>query len=327
MSYTHLTPSEREKIQILLQCGFSRSAIARQLGRHKSSLSRELRRNGGGDGRYRPAVAQLRYYARRAARPAPKTDNPRLMAYVVARLKECWSPEQIAGRLPLEFPHLPVMRLSPERIYQYIYTDKKRGGALYRYLRQCHKKRRKRLNDRRRRGPIQNRVFLDHRPPEVLRQERVGDWEGDTLVGGNHKAGLGVCVERKTLLLTAAKMTDRKAVSLNHAAQQAMTLIPQRLRKTLTVDNGPEFAAFKALERSLKCPVFFAHPYRAWERPIVENTNGLLRQYLPKKTDFRTVTPDRLTWMVDALNNRPRKKLGYRTPNEVFWNVPVALRC
>lgn len=323
----HLTPFERVEIQSGLALGLSRREIARNLGRSASTVAREIRRNAGPGGRYRALRGQLRYLALRASAGRPAiAENERLMAYVTATLRQDWSPEQIAGRLPVDFPDDPSMRISHESIYLLVYADKKRGGDLYRHLRQSHAKRRRRLNSKGKRGMIRDRVSIEERPSVVDKQHRIGDWEGDTVFGKGHANPLATFVDRKSLYTLVAPMEDKSAASLNAASFKAFHDVPPALRHTLTVDNGKEFARFKAIEKTLGLAVFFGRPYTATDRAINENTNGLLRQYLPKKTDFKSLTRRQLKAIVQALNNRPRKKLGYRTPNEVFKKACVALR-
>lgn len=323
----HLTPFERMEIQTSLQQGLSKAQIARNMLRHPSTIGREIRRNADGRGRYRALQAQVRYVALRAIGGRPGcTENELLMNYVGRALRQNWSPEQIAGRLPVDFPNDPSMRISHETIYLLVYVDKKHGGEHYRHLRQSHATRRRRLNSKGKRGMIKDRVSIEMRPAIVDKQRRIGDWEGDTVFGKGHSNPLATFVDRKSLYAVIAPMKDKSAYSLHQAALQAFRSIPPALRRTLTVDNGKEFAHFKAIEKALGFAVFFGRPYTATDRAINENTNGLLRQYLPKKTDFKSITKQQLKVIVQALNNRPRKKLGYRTPNEVFKKACVALR-
>lgn len=327
MPGTHLTPFERVKLETLSRYDFSLTEIAKHLGRSKSTISRELRRNADRGGRYGAVTAQLRYIERRKpCRPAKKINSPELREKVEKALKETWSPEQISARLPLEYPADATMRISHETIYTHVYKDKRDGGTLYQHLRQRHRKRRNRSHSKDRRGIIKDRVLIHERPAEVEEQSRLGDWEGDTVIGKNHQGAIATFVDRKSLYFTAAPMPDKTPDSLNEAAIRAFSGIPERMRHTLTVDNGKEFTRFKELQSAIKMPIYFAEPYRSCQRAINENTNGLLRQFLPKKTCFKGLTQEELNIYIDKLNNRPRKKLDYRTPAEVFHNLPVALR-
>lgn len=247
------------------------------------------------------------------------------MTYIQKKLKRYWSPEQISGRLRLDYSHTPAMRISWMTIYRSIRADRAAGGTLWQCLRQSRKKKRKRYGSNDQRGHLQGRTFIDERPPIVDAQSRFGDWEADTMWGTSRKAYLATFVERKSLYLIARKMNDRTASALNRAAVAGFKAIPKALRKTLTVDNGKEFAAFMELQRRLGLAVYFAHPYAAWERGINENTNGLLRQFIPKKTDLAHYSEQAIRKAVQRINHRPRKKLRYRTPHEVFKNACVAL--
>lgn len=328
MPGSHLTPSERVSLETLLPFGLSQAEMARRLGRSKSTVSRELRRNTGPSGRYTAVNAQRSYGIRREpCRPAPKLALPALRSVVEEGLRKEWSPEQIADTLALEFPEDKAMHVSHETIYGHVYADKKRGGTLHKGLRRRHKKRRNRGHSKERRGIIKGRALIHERPAIVETQGRIGDWEGDTVIGKNHKGAVATFVDRKSLFLVAAVMPDKSAGELYTAALTAyLGTVPRRLRHTLTVDNGKEFAGFKDIEHALDIDIYFAQPYCSWQRGINENTNGLLRQYLPKKSDFSTLTPEELQTYVDKLNNRPRKKLGYRTPAQVFQAGIVALR-
>lgn len=327
MPYSHLNAFERMEIQTLLQLGCSPSEIALEMERPVCTITRELERNSGALRRYSAVEAHRRYLERRKrASKAAKLSDEALRAEVEAMLMEEFSPEQIAQRLPLVFPDSPAMRVSHETIYQHVYADKRRGGKLYGHLRQGRKRRRKRCNSKDRRGVITGRVSIEERPAIVAAQGRVGDWEGDTVIGKNHKRPLATFVERSTLYTVAAFMPDKRAESLNNAAKTALNKIEAQLLHTLTVDNGKEFAAFKALEKALEVDIYFARPYTSNDRAINENTNGLIRQYLPKGTDFTTITQEQLKHIIDRLNNRPRKKLGFRTPREALEEARLALQ-
>jgi len=296
------------------------AAIAQALGRHRSSIYRELRRNACGPHAYSGAVAHTMYRKRRKrVCPRPRRDHCGLMAYVHDKLRGLWSPEQIAGRLQIEFPSCPAMRIAPITVYRHVWSDKAQAGTLYTCLRHSRKKKRKRHGSTDRRGRILGCTLIDERPSIVQAQERFGDWEADTIWGCTKNAYVATFVERKSLFLVARKMPDRCAASLNRAAVDAFKAVPNHLRHTLTVDNGKEFAGFDVLAKRLSIEVFFAHPYAAWERGTNENLNGLLRQYVPKKTDIAGYSAQRIARFVTELNDRPRKKLGYRTPREVFY--------
>jgi IS30 family transposase len=324
MSYTHVSLGERYVIYHLTLYGLSRREIGRRLGRHHSTIGRELTRNGPcHEGAvYVHDVAQDRAAARRRrVRHRRRGDHGRLRRYVVSRLRRDWSPEQVAGRLRRDHPADTQMRISAETIYQWIYHDAAGGGDLFRHLRRRHRRRRKQGGYGTGRGLIPGRVAIAERPAIVACRARIGDWEGDTLEGARGKGGIASLVERKSRYLLAAPLTDKSATTLAAQAIGAFRKIPRRARKTLTVDNGKEFARFKLIEARTGLAVFFADPYAAWQRGTNENTNGLLRQYFPKRSDLRALTHDELAQALQKLNHRPRKGLGYQSPHEVIFTA------
>lgn len=330
MSYTHLTAIERGQIQGLMMQGMKPRAIAKTLGRHRCSISRELRRNGRGTG-YDASHAQQQYQQRRkACRPRRRLDHAPLWDHVFEKIPEGHTPEQIAGRLRLDYPEDRRMRISHETLYRSLYADE-RLHCLIVHLPQARAKRRKLGQGKTRRGPsIPNRTGIEERPPEVQERARYGDWEGDTLVGANQQAFVATLAERKSLFTILRKTHSKNASEVADAITQGLLDMPASWLKTLTLDNGTEFAQHETISRTLSIAVYFADPYAAYQRGTNENTNGLVRRFLPKGTDFRTVTQEDLDRIAQQLNDRPRKKLDYRTPNEVFWKqrrLPlVALR-
>lgn len=322
MPYVHLTIFEREKISQLHFSGISKSEIARQLGRHRGTISRELERNfgNGSNWTYSSSVAQqLAQNRRRQAKEKVirKLDCRRLLRYVKQKLRLQWSPEQISGRLSRD-KSLGAVRISHESIYEFLRRDKSSGGAWSKHLRHSNKLRRKKYGSNLKKYRIQNRTMIDARPAVVARRNRLGDWEGDTMVGRNHQGCLLTQVERKSRFLVAAKLVGRTGLAVNAATIRHLSQLPKNLLKTMTLDNGSEFTHFKQLERRLALKVYFAHPYHSWERGTNENTNGLLRQYFPKQMDLSKISPQALASVVDKLNNRPRKCLNWRTPREVL---------
>jgi len=324
MSYTHLTPRERYVISHLKVAKFSLREIARRLGRHHTTISRELTRNGPTypDGVYwyyfvDPMVEKRRHQARshRRQKHAP------LVQYVETKLRQDWPPEAIAHRLPADFPQDERMRISHETIYRWAFLDAEQGGTLFRHLRRRHKHRRRQKRYGAGRRFIPGRVGIEERPEVVAQRSRFGDWEGDLVIGKRGVGALATHVERQSRYLMADKLADRKAGSFNATAIPAYQALPNGLRRTLTLDNGKEFSQFKELEEQTGLKVYFAEPYAAWQRGTNENTNGLLRFYFPKGTDFRRLSEKALAGAVHKLNNRPRKCLGYRTPQEVFYEA------
>ncbi len=328
MAYVHLTESERNVIYNMKYLEYSVVDIARSVGKSRATIYREVNRNANSDGRYIPDVSQIKANSRKRFKVvSPKTGNKRLMNYVRSKLRSYWSPEQISGRLS-EHAHAndPSMQISCQTIYRWIWSDTQRSAELKPFMRIASKPRRQRYGMPSARGLIPDRVPIAQRPEEVEHRERYGDWEGDTIVGIRHKSFVMTCVDRMSRYLVAGKMCDKQSLSLNSAMFTAFKNIAMSKRQTLTVDNGKEFAGFKELRRELGLAVYFADPYSSWQRGTNENTNGLLRQFFPKKTDFSKVEKKELAFIVNMLNNRPRKCLNYQTPAEVFNEPVVALR-
>jgi len=317
---------ERGQIQALHTHGLSQRTIARRLGRSPSTVCRELARNRTPVRAYDATNAHQRYRAvRQRCRRTTALSHQPLRRYLFDKMTDGWSPEQISGRLWLDFPGHPRMRVSPETIYRALYREEKLGHPLIGCLRQRRPRRRKRGERRPVRPRIPNRIGIEARPPQVEALQRYGDWEGDLLVGADHKGAVLTLVERKSLFLCAARVSSRHAHGVAEAAIQQLALLPTPWRKTLTFDNGSEFAHHQRISAALGMDIYFAHPYAAYERGRNENTNGLLRQYLPKTTNFCKIKEPYLQRCVRELNNRPRKILGYRTPKEVFEKHTVAL--
>ena len=327
MPYKHLSMDERNVIHRMQVLGHTPAEIARCLGRSASTVSRELRRNASCEGRYFPGTAQVKAYARRRARVRrPKTGSQRLMQHVAERLERRWSPQQIAGRLrEVGSQQLGGLTISHQSIYRWIWSDPQRAERFRPFLRVAWKPRRKPYGKPSRRGKIPGRVSIEERPAAAEQRSRLGDWEADTMVGKGRRGYLVTCVDRASRYLVARKIPRCTSKAINGQLHAAMRRLPAERRKTVTSDNGREFAGHRKLARLLGVSVYFAHPYSAWERGTCENTNGLLRQYVPKGTDFLQLTAWQLESYVRALNNRPRKCLNYRTSAEVFWERPVAL--
>lgn len=323
MPYTHLSATERGQIQVLHSQGQSLRSIAVSLGRSASTVSRELRRHGASG--YLAATAQSRYVeGRKACVRSRSLCCPPLRSYVFQRLSEGWSPEQVSGRLWVDFPGQPRMRVSHETIYRNLYEDEQLR-VLIGALRQRRPKRRKRGGRKVQRSLIPNRVGIEMRPACVDTLERHGDWEGDLVIGAGQQGAVLTLVERKSMLLRAAPLRSRNAQGVAAAVVSLLQSLPSCWRRTITFDNGSEFAAHQSISQKLEAAIFFAHPYAAYERGRIENTNGLLRQYLPKQSCLKNLHADKLRRCVEDLNDRPRKKLRYRTPNEVFAANTVAL--
>lgn len=312
MAYSHLTDDERYHIYEAQVDGLSVTETARRIGRDKSTVSRELRRGRGGCG-YRPRQA----IQKQRLRAANSANGPRVAdsVWVVAqsRLREEWSPEQVAGRLRLE----GAGNISHETIYKRIYEDKRAGGDLHTFLR-CKKRRRKRYaGGRSRRGQIPNRVGIEARPAVVERRTRVGDWEGDTIIGAGQQQAIVSLVDRKTQYTLLHKVKRKTADLVTTALIEQLAPLGA-LVQTVTFDNGLEFSGHEVVAKCTSADIYFARPYHSWERGLNENTNGLVRQYFPKKMRFTGICQDAVQAVATKLNNRPRKSLDYRTPHEAI---------
>lgn len=315
--YKQLTREQRYQISGLKKAGLNQSQIADELVVHKSTISREFRRNKGRRGWHPKQAQELRDERRKNCANAQR--HSLLEWTEVERLiRQDMSPEQASQRLALE----GGLQISHESIYLHIYADKRRGGDLCRHLR-CQKPRRKRYaSGQERRGTIKNRVGIDERPVIVEQKSRIGDWEGDTVIGKNHRGALVTLAERKSRYILAAQVPDKHASGVTAAVTRLLR--PHRGKcYTMTFDNGKEFAEHETIAAELDADVYFAHPYHSWERGLNENSNGLLRQYFPKGMELVEVTQEQVQWAVDRLNHRPRKVLGFRTPFEVFFGETV----
>lgn len=326
MPYHHFTSVERDKLQLMEAQGHQVAVIALQLGKHTSSIHRELRRNRAPEG-YISGRAQLSCSRRRLqTKPCPKKDSEGLMADVLGRIKLDHSPQQIAGRLVKEYPEEPSRWVSAETIYTWVYSRIRVGDDLKKHLRQGKRTRRKRLSGSEKRVIIKGRIPIDQRPAEVETKQVCGHWEGDTIEGARKSGYVCTLVERKTKLLVAFPLAMKKADTLAKGALKALGKIPESLRKSLTLDNGTEFARHQDIAAGLGIKVYFARPYHSWERGLSEHTNGLLRQYFPKGIHLLDLTAKQLAKAVDRINNRPRKCLDYKTPAEAFAKELCALQ-
>ena len=291
--------------------------IANILTVHKSTISRELRRNRGLRG-YRPKQAHAKAMQRRHEKL--KTHIP-LTTWVVVNtlIEQDWSPEQISGRLYEE----QGVSISHEWIYLHIYSDKRQGGSLHKHLR-CQKKRRQRYGKQDHRGRIPNRTSIDDRPAIVNSKPRIGDWEGDTIIGKGHQGVVTSHIERKTKYTVLTQSNTKHAKSVCQSILQR--LIPYRNQiHTITYDNNLEFSEHQNIAQTLSANIYFAHPHSSWERGLNENTNGLIWQYLPKSRPLNNVTQKELDYIMDQLNHRPRKNLGFKTPYELFFKKKTLL--
>lgn len=308
----HLTLKERYQIWASYESGKSISQIAREVGKHKSCISRELKRNKSPSKNYDPEKANaLATYRKQNAHKHNKFTKD-MEKFIEEKIVKNWSPEQISGYCKKH----NIDMVSHERIYQHVRKDRDNGGALYKHLRHS-KKRRKKYGAQEYRGQIKNKRSIDERPKVVDEKSRFGDWEADTIIGHNHKGCLVSLVERKTKLTLLANTENKKSEEIKEEIIRLLTPF-KNLCHTITFDNGKEFAKHKEMQKRLGIKTYFAHPYSSYERGLNENTNGLIRQYLPKKTDLRNIPDFVLEGIVRDLNNRPRKTLGFASPVEAF---------
>jgi len=310
----HLTLEEREIIAHEHRAGKMQTQIADRLGCNKSTISRELRRNRSRNG-YWAVAADGKAQLRRSERPwVAKMQRPEVRCYVRDRLRRRWSPDQIAGRSRSDFPGDRRRWISHQTIYAWIGVEEAAGKHWRRYLRRMGRKR----PNWEKRGRIRAGTSIVGRPAIVDRRGRFGDWEGDTIVGLHRRGGAVTLVERKSGYLLLGKVPALQAATVRQTAAELYRTTPPKLRKTLTLDNGKEFAEHERLTEEAALKIYFAKPYCAWQRGTNENTNGLVRQFFPKGTDLVGIPNHRFTKVQQLLNDRPRKRLGYRTPNEVL---------
>lgn len=319
MAYKQLDYLTRYKIYGLWRAGFKQVEIAKEVGVHKSTISRELKRNitlvrtAWGSWQYKPDYAQHYAEIRRKKKPKHIKFTKAIEEFVSEKIKENWSPEQISGYAKRH----KLFFISHERIYQFILKDKEKGGVLYQSLRHQHKKYRKRYGSPNRRCVIKNRVMIDERPPIVSEKTRFGDWEIDTIIGKAQQKAIVTLVERVSQKTLIGQVGTKKADFVSGQIIRLLDEIKPYVF-TITADNGKEFSQHEWIAAVLGIKIYFAHPYHSWERGLNENTNGLIRQYIPKGKDFAEITDADIMSIQEKLNNRPRKTLGFETPNEVF---------
>lgn len=317
MSYRQLTQEQRYQIGACLRIGMNRSEIAREIAVHRSTVSREVSRNSTAY-RYNPSWA-VRLARERHERKGKHRIDSQTWSRVEVLLGLEWSPEQISERLKLE----GLRSVSHETIYLHVYRNRDEGGDLYKHLRRRHRYR-KRIHKYCKRGGWDTRRSIAERPAVVDERSRVGDWEADTIVGRRQNGTILSLVERRSRFCLLEKLANRSPDTLAAAACKKLMPLKDKVF-TITSDNGFEFVRHQRIAQHLDADFFFADPYASWQRGTVENTNGLVRQYFPKKTDFSVLSETDIKHVNSRLNNRPRKSLGFRTPNEVFENYSVAL--
>ncbi|AMC10225.1 hypothetical protein Lupro_03075 [Lutibacter profundi] len=322
--YKRLTLKERVVIETLLQENKTKSYIAKRLNRSRSTITREVNKWGGD---YNATLANWSAkddYLNKRNKDKINTYN-RLKIFVYRGLLSGWSPEQISGRIKLKYPNDPVMSISYEAIYMHIYAHRQaRLNRKLIALLPYQKSQRRRANAKSKRGvKIKDQTSIDDRPKHIENREEIGHWEGDLVIGKGQQSAIGTLVERKARYTFIVKLKSRKSATVRKGFAKEFNQIAPLFTKSLTYDNGMEMAEHKQFTNHTSMPVYFAHPYSSWERGTNENTNGLIRRFFPKGTDFSKVTEKELKIVQEKLNNRPRKVLGYRTPKEVFYSEIV----
>lgn len=307
-NYTRINRENRFEIYELKMMGIGVRQTALKLHKCPSTISREIRRNSGGKG-YRPDQADNKALTRKKTANKAKKMVPELIEIIEKMLRDDWSPEQISGFLK--------KRISLERIYQHIWMNKKNGGDLYRHLRQPTERKHRKRGLREKRGIIRNKVSIHDRDEIVNTKGRYGDWEVDLVVGENHKGFIVTLVERVSKFMLAAKIESKHAMIVSEAVINMLTPF-KKLVHTITSDNGKEFALHELIAQELGAKFYFADPYASWQRGLNENTNGLLRQYVPKKANLDRFSELDIRCFQNRLNKRPRKGLGFASPFQVF---------
>lgn len=318
ISFKHLTDADRVRIEVLLREGYKQIEIAKKIGVNRSTISREIKIRGTPTG-YHATQAEINYrFKRRKCHPKRKIEETPIGTHVLEKIRLGWSPETISGRLKLEVElglRIKDEYVNPESIYKFIYeSDYGKREKLYEYLRRGKKHRSKKHGRKSQKTTIPNRVFIEMRAKEIDQRKTVGHWEGDT-IHYPEKRGVNSLVERKARFVILTKLERR-------TSEQTVQAVIEGLRnykaKSLTLDNGSENVLYEVISRALDLNVFFCHPYHSWEKGSNENMNGLVRKYLPRRTDLSTVTQEDLDDIAEELNNRPRKILGFHTPQEVL---------
>jgi len=315
MKYHQLTQEERYQIYALKKAGLSNIGIAKELKRDKSTIGRELKRNKGQKG-YRPKQAEFFAKKREQCKRKSIRLEDEVIAYIKEKIELKWSPEQISGRMKLE----NISSVSHETIYKYLLQDKKEGGQLYLNLRHKNKRYKKRYGSSDKRGQIPNKRSIEDRPSIVEDKTRIGDVEIDLVIGKHHKQAIVTVVDRKSKFTLIQKISSKKSIEVKEALISMMRPFKDKIH-TITADNGKEFAKHEDIAKALDSDFFFCHPYSSWERGLNENTNGLIRQFFPKGSEFTHITQAQIVEVQNNLNYRPRKTLGYKTPAEVFYDI------
>lgn len=321
--YSRLTIEEREILLKGLAEGRTQKSIAKELNRNPSTISREIRRCKMNCLTYRPSIGNKDAKKKSVNRKRKYKifTNSELTNFIEEKLEIKWSPEQISAILKREFENQLHMNISHETIYRYIYSidDKEHRHKLIDCLRQSRKRRKPQKKGGAKRTTIRNLVSIHDRPYTAVDRKEPGHWEGDLVIGKDHKSAIGTLVERTTrFVIIVSFIGTPNAITTAHAFAAALGALPGHMKKSLTYDRGTEMAAHQRFTEITGIPVFFADPYSPWQRGTNENTNGLIRDYLPKGTDFRDINDESLIYVESALNDRPRKTLDYNSPSQIF---------
>jgi len=322
LKYKHLTQEERYHISALKKAGYNQKSIAIELGVNPGTISRELKRNSSTQRQSYSAINAHKVSTTRRKFASKKSNlkmDKNMKKVITKYIIEDWSPEQINERLNA----VGKVSISHVRIYQFIEQNKQQGGNLYTHLRFHHTGHRRAKYGSKHKGRIKDRTSISQREQIVDDKTRVGDWEIDTIVGAGKKGAITTLVERVTSLVRISIPTTKKAIDIENETIRIMTPLKDKIY-TITSDNGLEFANHKNIANNLDYEHYFCHPYSSWERGLNEYTNGLIRQYIPKGTSFEDITPEYIKMIEDKLNNRPRKALNWKTPNEVFYGLEMA---
>ena len=318
--FKHFDEAARGVIEVT-ENGFNitRQKVAEFLQCSESAISQEVKRNSY-FGKYGASKAQDAANGRKKkSKKRPVLEDPEIGAYIEARLKEGWNPDEIAGRSKLD----PKLRsVSRGSIYNYVYSEKNRVKELWKLLRFKRSKPKKRSYhiNKSKRGGIPGRVSIHERPEVIKERSRLGDWEGDTIIGAKQQGVIASFVDRVARYTMLGKMKDKSMTEMHRVTMEQFNSVPQEKRNSMTTDNGREFAGHLAISKDLEMPIFFADPYSSWQRGTNENMNRQVRRFLPKGTDLTFVTQEELDTIVHKLNHRPRRSLGYKTPEEVFFS-------
>ena len=321
MSYKHFTRSERNFIEENLKLGYSRRYIAKKLGRHHSSVCDEINRNSDENGEYIAFHADLEYTRRRVYREYTSKDMEFLIRYVKEKILLTWSPEQISNRLKLEYPNDKRRQICTNKVYSMIYRRQ-----VPEVSRKNLRKKGKRFIHTHWNNKFEDIINIKERCAEANNRSEVGHWEIDSVVSKKSKSRLGTFVDRRSRFVLISLLSNGTAEEFNYGAIKKFLHIPKSKRKTFTCDNGSEFAEHIELSKILELKTYFTDAHAPWQKPTNENTNGLIREFYPKRFDFSTITQEDVDRVAELINNRPRKCLGWRTALEVFFDLPVIIK-